>query len=75
MPYCCEMFEADLTRTCTKHRHRFECPDALIGPAGDGYGIYVHDGGSSVIRIRYCPWCGTKLPGADTDDSLPDDAG
>jgi hypothetical protein len=22
----------------------------------------VHDGGSSVIVISYCPWCGIKLP-------------
>jgi hypothetical protein len=26
------------------------------------YGITVHDGGSSQVRIRSCPWCGTALP-------------
>jgi hypothetical protein len=26
------------------------------------YLIPVHDGGSSGIVIRYCPWCGSKLP-------------
>lgn len=26
------------------------------------WGIDVIDGGSSQIRIRYCPWCGSKLP-------------
>jgi hypothetical protein len=25
------------------------------------YGIPIHDGGSSVIHIKFCPWCGTKL--------------
>jgi len=25
------------------------------------YGLPIHDGGSSFIRIKYCPWCGTKL--------------
>jgi hypothetical protein len=71
--YCCESFREDQARTCDVHQHRHDCPDALIGRAGDGYGIYVHDGGSSVITIQFCPWCGSKLPGANTDDSLPDD--
>jgi len=26
------------------------------------YLIPVHDGGSSGIVIRYCPWCGSTLP-------------
>lgn len=26
------------------------------------YGISILDGGSSRLRIRYCPWCGKKLP-------------
>jgi hypothetical protein len=26
------------------------------------YGISVGDGGSSHIKLRYCPWCGIKLP-------------
>ena len=26
------------------------------------YGVPVHDGGQSHIVIRFCPWCGTKLP-------------
>jgi len=25
-------------------------------------GIRVLDGGDSSILIRYCPWCGTRLP-------------
>ena len=28
----------------------------------DEYGIPVHDGGGSSVDIRYCPWCGKKLP-------------
>ena len=27
----------------------------------DVYGIPIHDGGSSYIRIRFCPWCGNSL--------------
>jgi hypothetical protein len=26
------------------------------------YLIPVRDGGTSGILIRYCPWCGTRLP-------------
>ncbi len=25
------------------------------------FGIPIHDGGSSYIAIRFCPWCGKKL--------------
>jgi hypothetical protein len=28
---------------------------------GRAFGIPIHDGGSSFIKINYCPWCGTKL--------------
>ena len=28
----------------------------------DEYAIAVNDGGTSVILIQYCPWCGKKLP-------------
>ena len=26
------------------------------------YGLIIHDGGRSSVRITHCPWCGTKLP-------------
>lgn len=32
------------------------------------YGIPVRDGGSSMIRIRYCPWCGKPLPSSLRED-------
>ena len=25
------------------------------------YGLIVHDGGTSVVVIAFCPWCGSKL--------------
>lgn len=25
------------------------------------YGIPIHDGGNSYIKIRYCPWCGKNI--------------
>ena len=33
----------------------------------DEYGIPIYDGGSSVIQISYCPWCGSKLPESKRD--------
>ena len=31
------------------------------------YLIPVHDGGSSGILIRFCPWCGKRLPDSTRD--------
>jgi hypothetical protein len=59
--HCCDRMDYDLNQKCELHPNRYECPDALIARLRDGYGIIVHDGGSSVIRIAFCPWCGRKL--------------
>jgi len=34
------------------------------------YLIPIHDGGSSGVLIRYCPWCGTELPDSERDEVL-----
>lgn len=49
---------------CEQHSSRFECPDCLIhfSPERRTYGLIVHDGGESLISIRFCPWCGSALP-------------
>lgn len=60
--YCCERMRLDLEQVCEQHPDRHECPDALIGTMRGGYGIFVHDGGTSVVEIAFCPWCGSKLP-------------
>ena len=57
--------EHNLAHRCDMHNDPFKCPDrVVVGPddlnAG-GYGIPIHDGGSSYIRFDYCPWCGTNL--------------
>jgi hypothetical protein len=54
---------------CVDHPNTSECPDKLIGysPIFDEYGILIHDGGSSSISIKFCPWCGTKLPESKRD--------
>jgi hypothetical protein len=33
----------------------------------DEYGIFIHDGGSSLTLINFCPWCGSKLPESKRD--------
>jgi len=35
------------------------------------YLIPVHDGGSSGIVIRYCPWCGQRLPESAREKTFP----
>jgi hypothetical protein len=54
--------DADLARECAVHKTRAECPDALIEFLRGGYGLIVHDGGTSVVSVDFCPWWGSKLP-------------
>jgi len=35
--------------------------DSIITEKDKDFGIPIHDGGSSYIKIKYCPWCGKKL--------------
>lgn len=67
--HCCKMMTAQISHHCTEHSDPFACPDALITyeQCFDEYGIIIHDGGSSVITIDHCPWCGTALPASKRD--------
>ena len=58
---CCDRMSYDLEQTCRDHASRFDCPDALIAKDKMGFGIIVHDGGTSTIEISFCPWCGADL--------------
>jgi hypothetical protein len=59
---CCDEMAAELAVTCPMHENRNECPDALVARYNDGtYGILIHDGGSSIREIAWCPWCGSPL--------------
>lgn len=68
--HCCSRMAEAVEGSCDLHPDRFECPDALLHRSArtGEYGIIIHDGGSSVASIGYCPWCGTKLPVADPDE-------
>ncbi len=59
----------ELGATCAEHDDRFACPDAIVhyAPKFDEYGLIVHDGGSSVRAIAFCPWCGAALPESKRD--------
>jgi hypothetical protein len=51
-----------LEMSCQDHPNLEDCPDSLIaGLRSRKFGIRIHDGGSSVILIKFCPWCGTRL--------------
>ncbi len=62
--HCCLDMEEHLKFECSQHADANECPDTLVSYSQqfDEYGVIVHDGGSSSIVIKYCPWCGTTLP-------------
>lgn len=61
--HCCELMTKAVNFECVDHPDRFECPDALISfrQKFAEYGLIIHDGGSSSITIRFCPWCGFEL--------------
>ncbi|RLD29804.1 MAG: hypothetical protein DRI75_02120 [Bacteroidetes bacterium] len=41
---------------------KYDNVDVIINKWSDGtYGIPIHDGGTSIIEIKYCPWCGKNL--------------
>ena len=69
MPHCCRRMADHLDQRCEMHSDPYDCPDQLIAytPKFDEYGLIVHDGGSSMISIQFCPWCGTKLPESKFD--------
>jgi hypothetical protein len=61
--HCCDRMAEQIAFTCAKHADRFECPDALVAYSErrDEYGLIIHDGGSSISLIEFCPWCGARL--------------
>ncbi len=53
-------------KECADHPKPMDCPDRIIHfvPRQLTYGLPVHDGGSSFIEIKFCPWGGTPLKDA-----------
>jgi len=67
--HCCNEMSEMVTYTCDRHPDRFDCPDCLINysPMFDEYGIIIHDGGTAVSSINFCPCCGSRLPDSKRD--------
>ncbi|MDX8361787.1 DUF6980 family protein [Cytobacillus sp. IB215316] len=67
--HCCETMTHYVNFKCKQHPNIFDCPDSLIHYTEnlDEYGLIIHDGGTSVLTIYYCPWCGNKLPESKRD--------
>jgi len=59
--YPCVCVAYHSSHTCDIHSNAWDCPDMTLVRTADGFGIPVRDGGTSVIRIDYCPWCGVRL--------------
>lgn len=61
--FCCGAMSDAVKYRCPDHEHRSDCADCLIEhyPSSGDYGILIHDGGTSYMRISFCPWCGTRL--------------
>ncbi len=61
--HCCQMMTDQVNYRCFEHPNPEDCPDNLVSYSErhGAYGLIVHDGGSSVVRIEYCPWCGASL--------------
>lgn len=68
--HCCESMRYWASYRCEQHPEPATCPDNIVfySDANGSYGIRIHDGGSSYIEIKHCPWCGARLPppGAST---------
>ena len=65
----CKAMRRQLELTCDLHSDPYQCVDRVViySPAFDEYGIIIHDGGRSYSAIRFCPWCGKKLPDSKRD--------
>jgi hypothetical protein len=63
LKHCCESMDYWANYKCPEHPNIFECPDNLITFNGKSnrYGLIIHDGGSSSIEMKFCPWCGAKI--------------
>lgn len=70
---CCDMMRTHLAHQCQQHGDG-DCPDRIIQRTDTGIGIPIHDGGSSFIAIRFCPWCGSAVePGKELLDEASEE--
>jgi hypothetical protein len=62
--HCCEMMRRSIDSKCNQHKNIEDCPDNIIRFVSkfNEYGIAIRDRGSAISLIKYCPWCGKRLP-------------
>jgi hypothetical protein len=62
--HCCEDMRREVAHASGRRPGLRDQMDWLIdySPQFREYGLIVHDGGCSSSRIRFCPWCGSRLP-------------
>lgn len=68
---CCKMM-ADQFKpfTCGIHKDKWSCPDVIITEKNKVFGIIIHDGGPSFIKIKHCPWCGQNLKNIKVEEKI-----
>jgi len=59
--YPCVHIAYHVTTTCEDHPNPWECPDILLVKKNNDYGLPIRDGGTSYVKIQFCPWCGVKI--------------
>ena len=67
--HCCAAMKSQIDYRCDEHDDPFDCADNLIyySEKLNEYGIIFHGGGTSYSAMRFCPWCGIKLPESKRD--------
>lgn len=61
---CCHVMTEQMRLCLDTQPNPLDSPDVFLVwvSALDEYGIPVRDGSGSIRLIRYCPWCGARLP-------------
>ncbi len=61
--FCCVFMAHKVSESLNKKGEiKYNDYDVIIHKWNDGtFGIPIHDGGSSIIEINFCPWCGGNL--------------
>jgi hypothetical protein len=61
--FCCQEMADKIAKSVDKDGViKYDNTDVLINKWGNGtYGIPIYNGSTSVVEIKHCPWCGTKL--------------
>lgn len=65
---CCATMRQILRASSPCLLHGLQCPEIILRRVESGaIGIVVHDGGTSVLEIKFCPWCGAACEPMDME--------